>query len=202
MELELAALERALVVLDQLPDDLYLSLNVSPEALGSPRLVDLLAGASAERLVLELTEHVAVADYEQLAGPLGRLRCAGVRLAVDDAGSGFASLQHILNLAPDMIKLDHALVSDVHTDPARASLVACLVLFAERIGATLVAEGIEAPEERAALLELGVRYGQGFHLGVPLTAPALAEAVCAPSRSTRGLPMEEACVPVPSSSHS
>jgi EAL domain-containing protein (putative c-di-GMP-specific phosphodiesterase class I) len=180
VELELAAVERALATLDRLPADLYLSLNASPAALGSPRLIELLTEGPADRLVLELTEHVAVGDYDVLAGPLNRLRYAGVRLAVDDAGSGFASLQHILNLAPDIIKLDHSLVRDVDTDPARASLAGCLVLFADRIGATLVAEGIEADQERATLQGLGVRYGQGFHLGVPVSVGALADSL--PSR--------------------
>jgi PAS domain S-box-containing protein len=176
IELELAAIERALDTLDELPPDLYLSLNASPAALASPRLVELLTRGPSERLVLELTEHVAVTDYEVLAEPLDLLRRSGVRLAVDDAGAGFASLQHILNLAPDLMKLDRALVSDVDSDPARASLVASLVFFADRIGANLVAEGIEAPRERAALQELGIRYGQGFHLGMPRPAAQLADA--------------------------
>jgi EAL domain-containing protein (putative c-di-GMP-specific phosphodiesterase class I) len=127
--------------------------------------------------VLELTEHVLVSDYEVLAAPLSRLRLSGVRLAVDDAGAGFASLQHILNLAPDIIKLDRALVREIHTDPARASLTSCLVLFADRIGATLVAEGIESEQERDALQDLGVGYGQGFHLGVPTWGPAPADTL-------------------------
>jgi PAS domain S-box-containing protein len=180
MELELAAIERAVAVLDQLPPDLYLSLNASAGTLASPRLVELLAAGPAERLVLELTEHVAVADYDDLAAPLNRLRWSGVRLAVDDTGSGFASLQHILNLAPDIIKLDRALVRDVDVDPARASLAASLVLFADRIRATLVAEGIESPSERAALQELGVGFGQGFHLGHPLPVAVLADSLRRP----------------------
>jgi EAL domain-containing protein (putative c-di-GMP-specific phosphodiesterase class I) len=135
-------------------------------------LFELLAAAPTDRLVLELTEHVAVADYDALAEPLDRLRWSGVRLAVDDAGSGFASLQHILNLAPDVIKLDRALVRNVDADPARASLAGSLVAFAERIGADLVAEGIENDRERVALQRLGVRCGQGFHLGPPLPVTA------------------------------
>jgi EAL domain-containing protein (putative c-di-GMP-specific phosphodiesterase class I) len=128
--------------------------------------------------VLELTEHVAVGDYEVLAGPLNRLRYAGVRLAVDDAGAGFPSLQHVLDLAPNMIKLDHALVRDVDTDPARASLPGCLVLFADRIGPTLVAEGIPA----------------GSMGGEDPGRTAF--------RSGDGLPMTGACVVAPSSPRS
>jgi PAS domain S-box-containing protein len=183
VELELAAIEKALATLQRLPSDLYLSLNASPATLASPRLVELLTAAPTERLVLELTEHLPVADYDILSAPLNRLRRLGVRLAVDDAGSGFASLQHILNLAPDTIKLDRALVQDVDTDPARASLVVSLVLFADRLGATLVAEGIEKPQERAALQDLGVRYGQGFHLGPPLPVTALADSARRPRQA-------------------
>ncbi|MGY1630613.1 EAL domain-containing protein [Geodermatophilus sp. SYSU D01186] len=179
-ELELAAIERAVATLDRLPPDLYLSLNASPATLASPRLVGLITSGPTERLVIELTEHVPVADYDVLAAPLNRLRWSGVRLAVDDAGSGFASLQHILNLAPDVIKLDRALVGGIDTDPARASLVSSLVLFADRIGATLVAEGIEHAREHAALQGLGVRHGQGFHLGRPRPVTVLADALRRP----------------------
>ncbi|WP_138735680.1 sensor domain-containing phosphodiesterase [Modestobacter excelsi] len=180
VDLELAAIEKALDTLGRLPRDLYLSLNASPATLASPRLAEMLTAAPTERLVLELTEHVAVADYDGLSAPLDRLRRTGVRLAVDDAGSGFASLQHVLNLAPDTIKLDRALVRDVDTDPARASLVVSLVLFADRIGANLVAEGIENSQERAALHSLGVRYGQGFHLGAPRAVTVLDDSLRRP----------------------
>ncbi|GAB3195656.1 hypothetical protein GCM10027261_16470 [Geodermatophilus arenarius] len=183
VQLELAAVERALATLDRLPPDVYLSVNATPAAIGSPELVELLTAAPAERLVLEMTEHDPVADYGRLTEPLGRLRRAGVRLAVDDAGSGFASLQHILELAPDVIKLDRALVRDVDTDPARASLAVSLVLFADRIGADLVAEGIESESERAALEGVGVRYGQGFHLGPPAPGAAFEERAGAAVRT-------------------
>lgn len=173
LELELAAIAHALPLLEQLPDPVYLSINASPTTVASPRLLTMLADSPANRLVLELTEHVAVTDYTALAEPLNRLRWAGVRLAVDDAGSGFASLQHVLNIAPDIIKLDRALVAGIDTDPARASLTTCLVAFAERIGAELVAEGIETPRELDTLRALGIRRGQGFLLGRPRSAAAL-----------------------------
>jgi EAL domain-containing protein (putative c-di-GMP-specific phosphodiesterase class I) len=173
LELELTAVRTALGQLNQLPDDVYLSVNASPAAVSAPELLDALTGAPAARIVLELTEHTAVADYDALAAALNRLRWSGVRLAVDDAGSGFASMQHIVNIAPDVIKLDHALVSGVHEHPAKASLAASMVDFAARIGAELVAEGIESHAELAALQELGVRLGQGFHLGRPAPVGAL-----------------------------
>jgi EAL domain-containing protein (putative c-di-GMP-specific phosphodiesterase class I) len=174
LELELVAIRTALGLLDQLPEDVYLSVNASPATVSAPELLDVLSGAPADRLVLELTEHTAVTDYGLLAPALNRLRWSGVRLAIDDAGSGFASMQHIVNIAPDVIKLDRALVQGVHEHPAKASLAASMVDFAARIGAELVAEGIEDARELAALQELGVRLGQGFHLGRPAPIRALA----------------------------
>jgi PAS domain S-box-containing protein len=171
--LETAVVARALATLDELPADVYLSVNVTPAALAAPELLQLVTAAPAERLVLEMTEHVPIADYDRLAGPLARLRRTGARLAVDDAGSGFASLQHVLNLAPDVIKLDRALVRGIDRDPARASLASSLVTFAERIGADLVAEGIETDGERLAVQRLGIGCGQGFHLGRPAPVAAL-----------------------------
>jgi EAL domain-containing protein (putative c-di-GMP-specific phosphodiesterase class I) len=110
---------------------------------------------------------MAVVDYSALTEALDALRCRGVRLAVDDAGSGFSSLQHILNLKPDIIKLDRALVEAIDTDPARRALAGSLLTFANEIGAQVIAEGIENLREQTALRRLGIRYGQGFHLGLP-----------------------------------
>lgn len=189
VELEVAAVRRALARLEDLPPTAYLSLNASPATAISPELQELLTGAPVDRLVLELTEHAQVEDYELLGVALARLRRAGMRIAVDDAGAGYASLRHILNLAPDIIKLDSALVSDVDTDPARLSLAAALKMFADQIGADIVAEGIETESQLSALERLGIRYGQGYHLGRPAThLPGhLAEdrAVLATARSHR-----------------
>ena len=94
-----------------------------------------------------------------------------MRVAVDDAGAGFASLQHILRLAPDMIKLDMTLTRAIHTDPVRRALASALVSFADEMDATIVAEGIEDADEANTLLQLGIRYGQGYHLGRPTALP-------------------------------
>lgn len=173
VELELSAIRAALSMLDRLPPSTYLSVNASPATVVSEPLLELLTAAPTGRLVLELTEHVPVADYERLAGPLNRLRWRGVRLAVDDAGSGYSSQQHILNIAPDIIKVDAALVRDVDTDPARRSLAASLKMFADRTGAAVIAEGIETEQEHAALLRLHIGFGQGSYLGHP--APQLPQ---------------------------
>ena len=165
--LELAAIECALQALPRLGAGQYLSLNASPATLLCAELASLCARAPGERVVLEITEHRPVEDYGALAPALARLRSSGVRLAIDDAGAGFASLRHILQLKPDFIKLDHSLTRGIDQAPDRASLVAALLNFSSGSGAALVAEGIETAEELATLQRLGVAFGQGFHLGRP-----------------------------------
>jgi EAL domain-containing protein (putative c-di-GMP-specific phosphodiesterase class I) len=140
--------------------------------VSAPALDACLAAIPGDRIVLELTEHTRVRDYEGLRVCLDRFRDRGVRIAVDDAGAGYAGLQHILNLQPDVIKLDIMLTRDVDTDPARRALSACLVTFADEIGAEVVAEGIETLAALEALRALGIRWGQGFYLARP--APVLA----------------------------
>ncbi len=120
VELEMAALRSSLSQLSRLPSGLYLSLNASPDTMMSPEFRDALADAPAERVVLELTEHESVDDYELLETTVNRLRSDGVRLAVDDAGAGFSSFRHILKLRPDIIKLDVALTRGIDGDPARS----------------------------------------------------------------------------------
>ena len=174
VELELAAVAAAISSIDAITEGAYLSLNVSPETALSPDLAAVLRGAPAGRLVLEITEHAAVEDYDLLNRRLVELRAAGMRLAVDDAGAGFSSLQHILRLRPDIIKLDMTLTRDVDADPVRRALAAALVSFAAELRADVVAEGIETSAERDTLRTLGVRCGQGYHLGrpAPLSRPA------------------------------
>jgi EAL domain-containing protein (putative c-di-GMP-specific phosphodiesterase class I)/AmiR/NasT family two-component response regulator len=166
-ELELAAVKAALAVLPEAPEEAYLSVNALPETLASAGLAELLETAPPGRLVIEITEHAPVHDYEALNAAIQRMRSSGIRLAVDDAGSGFASLRHILQLSPDIIKIDNALTRNVYKDPARRALAAGLISFADELGAAVVAEGIQNRQELETLRELGVRYGQGFYLGRP-----------------------------------
>jgi len=119
------------------------------------------------RIVLELTEHAEVADYGALCAVLAEPRAAGVRIAVDHAGAGFASLKRVVSLRPDIIKIDLALTRGVDTDPARRALTGALVGFAAEQGAALVAEGVETAEELATLRALGVGFAQGYYLGRP-----------------------------------
>jgi EAL domain-containing protein (putative c-di-GMP-specific phosphodiesterase class I) len=171
-DLELTAIELALSHLDVVPEDMFVSVNVSPQYLADGLLDAALTGRHAERIVVELTEHVKVDDYGPLLDAVSRLRARGVRAAVDDAGAGFASLQHILRLGPDMIKLDLSLTRDIDADPVRRALASSLVTFAFEVGAEIVAEGIETPSEQETLSALGVNLGQGYHLARPGPLPA------------------------------
>ena len=170
LELELAAVAAALPALDALPPGSYLSVNVSPATVPEPGLVDLVSGAG-DRVVLELTEHAPVDDYGVVAEGLGGLRRLGARLAVDDAGAGFASLRHILRLEPDIIKLDLALTRGIDGDPVRRALASALVRFAAEIGAVITAEGVESAGEVRVLRDLGVAAGQGYYLARPGPLP-------------------------------
>ncbi|HXF57110.1 MAG TPA: EAL domain-containing protein [Actinomycetota bacterium] len=170
-DLDLAAVRRALEGIGRLPPDAFLSLNVSPRTIPWPRFLEAMAEAPLTRIVLEVTEHAPVGDYANLESALRSLRGDGARLAIDDAGAGFASLRHILRLAPEVIKLDNSLTRGIDVDRPRRALASALISFASEIGAVIVAEGIETAEELAALRSLGVRLGQGYFLGRPSAVP-------------------------------
>ena len=174
LELELFAVRLALTSAHSLPPDTYVALNVAPSTLTSPELRSLLEGRALERVVLELTEHARVESYEPLREAVSFYRGRGARLAIDDAGSGYSSFQHILELRPDIIKLDRSLTSGIDENPVRFALATALVTFAQSLGARVCAEGIESSSELVALQQLGVRYGQGYFLGRPNPLP-LAE---------------------------
>ena len=168
VELEIAALRSALSQLNRLPTGLYLSLNASPDTMTSPEFRSLVEAAPAERVVLELTEHDSIPDYELFQETVNHLRHNGVRLAVDDAGAGFSSFRHILNLHPDIIKLDIALTRGIDNDPARRALGSALLTFGlDAYNASIVAEGIETEAEFRTLRGLGCKFGQGYFLGRP-----------------------------------
>jgi EAL domain-containing protein (putative c-di-GMP-specific phosphodiesterase class I) len=167
VDLELEAVARALTVQRMVPPDVAITVNVGPDTAMSPRLHDAVGGVPPRQVILELTEHTAIGDYPRLMAGLRTLREDGVRLAVDDTGSGYSSLAHILKLAPDFIKLDRDLTTGIDLDPVRRALAAALVTFANDTGALIVAEGIESKDELDVLRDLGVRYGQGYYLGRP-----------------------------------
>ena len=166
--LELATARKALAVAREFPNTTRVSLNVSPETILDARLHGVLADWPVDRIVLEVTEHVSVGDYDRIARSLAAFRARGLRLAVDDAGAGYASFRHILSLQPDIIKLDMSLVRGIDTDSGRRALAAALIGFAAETGARIVAEGVETHAELATLRELGVCAAQGYLLGRPV----------------------------------
>jgi EAL domain-containing protein (putative c-di-GMP-specific phosphodiesterase class I) len=169
--LETAAASAALTGLADLPSRAYLAINMSPATILDPMFVGLFADGPVDRVVLEVTEHAQVEDYDLLAEALRPFRDRGLRLAVDDAGSGYAGLRHILRLAPDIVKLDTELTRGIEQDRARRALAEALITFAEAMNLVIVAEGIETSDELQALRALGVACGQGFHLGRPRPLP-------------------------------
>ncbi len=178
LELEAATLEAAFRASEALPANALLNLNVSPELVLAGEPLGSMLRRWGWQTILELTEHDAIDDYEALRAAIRPLR-PNVRLAIDDAGAGFASFRHILELAPDFVKLDRAIIAGLDTDPARQALVAGMRHFAVTTGCQLIAEGIETEAELAALRSLGVSLGQGYYLGRPEALRPIAPAATA-----------------------
>ncbi|WP_089990916.1 sensor domain-containing phosphodiesterase [Cognatiyoonia koreensis] len=168
--LEIAAIERALDILPEIPAPIYLSVNVSPATVAAPAFLMALRHAPADRVIIELTEHQEIANTAELMRTPDVLRKRRIRIAIDDVGAGYSGLNTILRLKPNVMKLDRRLVMDIHLDTAKQSLASALVYFASQETAFLIAEGVEQPEEHKALRKLGVRLGQGFLYARP--APA------------------------------
>jgi EAL domain-containing protein (putative c-di-GMP-specific phosphodiesterase class I) len=165
--LELFAIERALSLLPDMAEPLCMGINAGPDTFGSPELLALLSASTPSRIIVELTEHVGIEDYPALRRASRALRRIGCKVALDDTGTGFASLSLLLEVSPEVIKLDRAMTRDIDSDPVRRALARALVAFGEEVGAEVNAEGIETAAELAVLMDLGIRYGQGFHLARP-----------------------------------
>ncbi|MGH2427899.1 MAG: EAL domain-containing protein [Candidatus Limnocylindria bacterium] len=184
-QLELAVMASVLDEARSLPKGPFLSLNLSPGLLADPETTRLLGSAGRRALVLEVTEQSAIDDYDVVRARVGALP-SSITLAVDDAGAGFASLRHIIELRPKYVKLDMQLVRGVDADPARQALIAGMVYFAHQSGCLLVAEGIESEAERGTLARLGIPFGQGFLFAQP--APVLAMRALGIGRLGRSTP--------------
>jgi len=183
--LESAAYRCALRELQSLAGDFVIAINCSPRAIVDGQLPAALHGVNAQRIVLEITEHSSVENYAQLRQALVPLRAAGVRIAIDDTGAGYASMRHILAIDPDIIKLDISLTRNIHRDRRRRALAGAMLEFARHTGSTIVAEGVESADELDTLRELGVKEVQGYYLSSPLPLARLGELLArkyAPSR--------------------
>jgi EAL domain-containing protein (putative c-di-GMP-specific phosphodiesterase class I)/CheY-like chemotaxis protein len=170
-ELELFAVRLACERAEAIPEGMFMAVNVSPVTTERPELLQLLEGCPVDHIVLEVTEHARVEDYPRFRVAIERVRELGASLAVDDAGAGFASLRHILELDAELIKLDGSLTQSLEADPRRRSLAAALIEFGRESGASVLAEHIESELQLIELRRLGVHYGQGYHLGRPAPLP-------------------------------
>ncbi|SBS30834.1 Putative cyclic-di-GMP phosphodiesterase AdrB [Marinomonas spartinae] len=167
-ELEMFAIETALKHLEYIPDCFYITLNISPKHLYSERFRELFDTAPLHRIVLEVTEREVIDDYRAFQEALKPFRRRGMRLAVDDAGAGFASFHHILELQADIIKLDRSLISNVNADNGRRALITALTSFAKETNSKVLGEGVETQEESDTLKYLGVEKIQGYYLCHPV----------------------------------
>nr|WP_255611396.1 EAL domain-containing protein [Synechocystis sp. PCC 7339] len=171
-ELEMAVIKKAILPLHHLPQHAYVSLNLSPDNIANGAIAPFLENVPLDRIVLEVTEHTAISDYTKVLSMLEPLRSKGLRLAVDDAGSGYASFRHTLKMHPDLIKLDTHLVRNIDRDRELRALAKALVSFARETGAKVIAERVETPEELDSLRGLRVSNAQGYFLGRPMEMEA------------------------------
>jgi diguanylate cyclase (GGDEF)-like protein len=181
------------------PEGRLLFVNVAPDALGHPGLIRL-AERLPQRLVIELTEQDAVQDIKRIQERLKPWIARGALIAVDDAGAGFTSLEYVAEIRPDFLKLCRGMVAAVDLDASRQAVLRATVAFAREVGARVVAEGVERPEELAVLREAEADFGQGWLFGRPAEAwPADAEVAAAPLNvsSTGGGRLERAVASAP-----
>jgi EAL domain-containing protein (putative c-di-GMP-specific phosphodiesterase class I) len=175
LELEMDAVSSALQLLPTIAKAQRLSINASPALMTSGRLEAILAGQPLHRLIIEITEHNLAESIDALNDQVADLQRRGAWIAIDDAGTGYSSLSQILQLGPDIIKLDRTLVTEVDTDPMKRALANAFVTFTSQAKVGLVAEGVETEAELRTLEELGVPFAQGYYLARPtLARPTLA----------------------------
>ncbi|MBY3151366.1 EAL domain-containing protein [Rhizobium laguerreae] len=167
---------------------LSLGLNISPSLACEVDLVHLFEGFPCDQICLEITEHEIVEDYAALADALVAVRALGVRLAIDDMGSGYANIRHVLKMKPNSIKIDASLINDIDNDPMKEAWLAGIMEFARLSSCVVLAEGVETADELVVLKRLGVHFGQGFLLARPMTVEAVVEAALASRIGTEVAP--------------
>jgi EAL domain-containing protein (putative c-di-GMP-specific phosphodiesterase class I) len=171
-QLELAAISTAVRACVPLPATTFLALNCSPSTVAGVDLGAVVAPVPLERLVLDIAEDAAVAEFLEVGDLIESLRTKGVRIALDDTGAGFVSLRHMLGVRPDFIKIGLEITRHIDTQVTNQAFASALCAFADRIGAGTIAEGIETGAELSMLANLGVDAGQGYLFGVPKPAEA------------------------------
>jgi diguanylate cyclase (GGDEF)-like protein len=191
-ELEAAAIRAALEPIGR-PPGTHLAVNVSPSALSTDAVKSVLPDDLSD-VVIELTEHEVYVGDSLLANSLATLKERGARIAIDDAGAGYAGLKQVMWVRPDIVKLDLELTRAIHADPVRMALVESLVRFARRVGATVCAEGIENHDDIEVLANLDVPCGQGYALGRP--APPWSQ-IAPPAAATCRNALAQALVSTP-----
>jgi EAL domain-containing protein (putative c-di-GMP-specific phosphodiesterase class I) len=168
VDLEECVLRRGFEAVPDLPRNCFLSINVSPEFLISARWDAVLEDLpSLARVVVEITEQDLIDDYDRVRHKLAAIRARGGTIAIDDTGSGFASLKHVMELKPNFVKLDRFFVGGCHYERAKATLIEMMGTATNRLDAWVIAEGVETPDELDELILLGVPLAQGYYLGRP-----------------------------------
>lgn len=182
-----AAVRTALETVQELPKTLRFSVNVHASTLGREEgfVSDLIETAGElefdlERLIVEVVEHTPYLDRGIYLQSLERLRKLGVGIALDDLGLGQSNFRMILDTAPDLLKLDRYLVRGCGEEPGRRAVLESISLLGQRIGAGIVAEGVEEPSELRTVLSLGIDGIQGFLLSGPVAADCVASLAATP----------------------
>ena len=156
-----------------------MSVNVSAQQLMSPDSAETVAevlsasGTDPQLVTLEVTESVFVEDSQRALVVLDELKHIGVKLALDDFGTGYSSLTYLKRFPIDIVKIDQGFVADLEGDPASHAIVYSVIELAHRLGKTVVAEGVETPEQHQQLLELGCDSCQGYYFARPMSVDAL-----------------------------
>lgn len=167
-ELEMMAIKIAIKGISEFKTDNYVAINTSPEYVLNGAIARVLEGVNLMRIVLEVTEYAPIRDYAHFREALEPLRKQGMRLAIDDAGSGYSSFQHVLELEADIIKLDITLTQNINSNNRKYLFAKALCAFSKAINCCIVAEGVETIDELNCLRELGVDNVQGYLLGRPM----------------------------------
>ncbi|TSE17693.1 EAL domain-containing protein [Arthrobacter sp. KBS0703] len=190
-DLEIAALHRALTAAQAVPEHLFIALNLTPATCMDPRIQGLLEHSqlAMDRIVIELNGNVPADQYASLTAALAPLRGRGLRIAVDGAGAGFTSMDQVLALHPDIIKLGRKFIDGIENSEWQRLRAAAMGELARHIGAVLAAQGVETQEELAAVTDLEMAAAQGYLLGRPTVHPldwnawTQSESEAAPSGS-------------------